>query len=72
MNGDNDTLGRKWITKFIQRNPHVASIIGQKIEVARIENTSQEALQQFFAKFEEVNKDSTSSLRILGIWMKQV
>jgi DDE superfamily endonuclease len=49
-------LAENGITKFIQRNPRIASIIGRKIEATRIENTSQEALQQFFTKFEEVQQ----------------
>jgi hypothetical protein len=54
MNGDIRPLGRKWLRKFLDRNPRVASVVGRKIEAVRVEGTSQEALQEFFRRFEEV------------------
>jgi hypothetical protein len=56
MNGDTNPLGKKWLKGFIGRNPRVASVIGRKIEAVRVEGTTQEALQEFFTRFEEVQK----------------
>ena len=35
-NGDTDSLGKRWISGFIQRNPRVASIVGKKMEACWI------------------------------------
>jgi hypothetical protein len=56
MNGDSTPLGKRWITKFLQRNPRVASIVGRRIEASRVDSTSQEALLGFFTRFEEAQK----------------
>jgi hypothetical protein len=45
-------LSKKWITGFIGRNPRVTSVIRRRIDAARINSTSQEALQLFFNRFE--------------------
>jgi len=47
MNGDTKPIGKKWLRKFIERNPKIASVIGRKIEAVRAEGTNQEALQEF-------------------------
>jgi hypothetical protein len=40
-NGDTIQLGKRWIEGFKQRNPRVATVIGRRIEAARIDGTSQ-------------------------------
>lgn len=50
LNGDKGALGKKWIQKFISRNPRVASIIGRSIEAIRIHSTTPEALQAFYTR----------------------
>ena len=47
-NGDTDSLDKRWISSFIQRNPRVASIVGKKMETCRIDNATSEQLQAFF------------------------
>src|SRR5215469_10375112 len=54
MNGDTRPLGKKWLRKFIERNPKITSVIGRKIEAVRVEGTNQEALQEFFTRFEDI------------------
>jgi hypothetical protein len=39
INGDAKPLGANWTRGFLQRNPHVATCIGQKIEHPRIKAT---------------------------------
>ena len=40
MNGDENPVGKHWLSHFIKRNPRVASIIGRKIEAARAEGVT--------------------------------
>ena len=47
-NGDTDSLGKKWISGFKQRNPRIASIVGKKMEACRIDNATPEQLHAFF------------------------
>ncbi|KAF1997851.1 hypothetical protein P154DRAFT_440416, partial [Amniculicola lignicola CBS 123094] len=32
INGDNQPVGKLWLSKFIKRQPRVASVIGRKLE----------------------------------------
>ena len=41
-------------TEVHERNPKIASVIGRKIEAVRVEGTNQEALQEFFTRFEDI------------------
>ena len=52
MNGDANPLGKKWISSFLQRNPRVASVVGQKIEACQIDGTTPEQLRAFFNLFQ--------------------
>jgi len=51
MNGDERPLGQIWIPHFIHRNPRVASIIGQNIKAARVNNTLKEIVHVFLELF---------------------
>jgi hypothetical protein len=31
MNGDQNPVGKKWLSHFVRRNPRVASVVGKKI-----------------------------------------
>src|SRR5262249_26787862 len=50
MKGDTRRLGKRWLRKFIERNPRVALVIGRKIEAKRDDSTTQEAFQEVFAQ----------------------
>ena len=54
INGDTKPLGKKWVVKFLERNPRVKSVVGRKIEAVRLDGTSQQALEGFFQRFQEV------------------
>lgn len=51
INGDHEDLGKNWVTAFLQRNPRVASVVGKKIEAARVRNASVAEIQAFFDLF---------------------
>ena len=52
MNGDNNPVGKRWISFFLKRNLRVASIVGRKIEGARAEGATQEQIRAFLELFE--------------------
>ena len=54
MNGDHASVGKHWISYFIKRNPRVASMIGRKIEAARAEGATQEAIREFLQLYEQL------------------
>jgi hypothetical protein len=40
MNGDVEPLGKAWVSKYIQRNLRVKSVVGRPMEAARVEADS--------------------------------
>jgi len=52
MNGDNNPVGKRWISFFLKRNTRVASIVGRKIEGVRAEGATQEQIRAFLELFE--------------------
>jgi hypothetical protein len=52
--GGPPTIGKNWITRFLQRHPTIKSKVGRKIEYLRAQNTSAECLQSFFDHFSAV------------------
>jgi hypothetical protein len=52
MNGDNNPVGKRWISFFLKRNLRVALIVGRKIEGARAEGATQEQIRAFLELFE--------------------
>jgi hypothetical protein len=36
MNGDVEPLGKAWVSKYVQRNPRVKSVVGRPMEAARV------------------------------------
>ena len=52
MNGDDNPVGKHWISCFLKRNPHVASVVGRKIEAPRAEGATQEQIRAFLELFE--------------------
>lgn len=66
MNGDLDSLGRRWIYHFMERNPLVASVIGRKLQAERAEAATPEQVQAFYDLFERVRK--RFSIRVEDTW----
>ncbi|TIA14070.1 hypothetical protein D6C80_05872 [Aureobasidium pullulans] len=56
INGDNQELGNKFVTKFIRDNPRIASVVGRPIEAARINGTNPEAIQEFYTLYEDITR----------------
>ena len=54
MNRDNNPVGKHWLSFFIKRNLRVTSIVGRKIEGARAEGATQEAIREFLELYEQV------------------
>jgi hypothetical protein len=52
MNGDNNPVGKLWISHFIKRQPRVASIIGRMLEVQRADAATPAQVQAFLELFE--------------------
>ena len=55
-NGDQNPLGKKWISTFIKRNPRISSVIGRKIEKARAEAATHDQIKMFMEQFEATGK----------------
>ena len=54
MNGDENPLGKYWLSHFIKRNPRVASVVGRKIEAARAEGATQRQIRGFLELYEQL------------------
>lgn len=65
-NDDLCPLGKKWGTTFIQRNPRVSSIIGQRVKASRIIGTSPEHIQDFFTRLSRVQAEH--QVRAENMW----
>ena len=44
------TIGKDWVSRFIQRHDELATKIGQRIDVQRFNNANEEDLQLWFSK----------------------
>ena len=55
-NGDQNPLGKKWISTFIKRNPRISSVVGRKIEKARAEAATHDQIKMFMEQFEATRK----------------
>jgi hypothetical protein len=51
-NGDNASLSQRWVTQFLQRNPHVHSIVSRSIAAERAIAANPELINAFFELFE--------------------
>ena len=51
-NSNHEPLGKRWISLFATRNPHVASITGRRIKAARIQCITYTEIRAFFSRFE--------------------
>ena len=49
-----EPLGHKWISGFLRRNPRVKTIVGRRIEAVRLQETTTEAIQQFYDRLSHV------------------
>ena len=51
-------FGKDWVRQFLKRHPELKTVVGKKIELARIEGTLPEVLQKWFEVYhEEVDLD---------------
>ena len=47
------SIGSSWVQRFLHRHQHLKTVIGVPIEAARMRDTSQEAIDNWFAAFVE-------------------
>jgi hypothetical protein len=47
-------LGREWVPRFIQRHPHLKSVIGQRIESVRMDGATKPVLMAWFEAFKKI------------------
>jgi len=50
--GDPDRVGNNWVHRFLKRHPEIHTKLGVKIDAQRLRNTTPEALEAWFEKFE--------------------
>jgi hypothetical protein len=55
-NGDTQPLGKLWVSSFLRRNPDVDTLIGRKLEAARADAATPEAIQEFFERYERLRQ----------------
>ena len=65
-NEDTRPLGRKWVQKFVQRNPEISSCIGRQIDSRRTHGTTQTAIDGFFKTLDTVVR--TYNISTDNIW----
>lgn len=65
-NGNNQPLGRKWISSFITRNSRVASVIGRRIEASRTHACTQTEIQDFFNRLDRTIHEN--HVRMENVW----
>jgi len=65
-NGDHKPLGKRWISSFTTRHPRVASMIGRRIEAARIQHTTCVEIRAFFDRFQRTI--SEHDIQLEDIW----
>ncbi|KAI0997864.1 hypothetical protein K3495_g10325 [Podosphaera aphanis] len=63
---DYEPLGKKWLQKFMSRNPQVATCIGRKIEASRIDETHLDLISDFYTRFQEMQR--RYGIRQQNIW----
>jgi hypothetical protein len=56
MNGDQNPVGKLWVSHFLHRNPRVASVVGRKIEAQRAEAATPEQVRAFLERFEATRR----------------
>jgi len=54
MAGDTKTLWEKWISHFMKRNPHIASLIEKLVDGTRIWGTQQQLIVEFYEPFDTI------------------
>jgi hypothetical protein len=48
------TLRQDWVPQFIQRHPHLAVVIGRRIESVRMDGATKPVLDAWFDAYKEV------------------
>jgi hypothetical protein len=48
------TLGNEWVSRFIQRHPHLKVAIGRRIESVRIDGATKQVLKEWFDAYKEI------------------
>jgi hypothetical protein len=66
QSGGPATIGVNWVQRFIKRHPDIKSKVGKKIEAARIQNTTPEALAQWYNLFDSIRR--THHVKLVNIW----
>lgn len=56
MNGDQQPVGKLWLSHFVRRNPRVSSVVGRKLEAPRAEAATPEQVRAFLELFEQTRQ----------------
>jgi hypothetical protein len=57
QNGDFQPLGKKWVDGFRRHNPEIKTLIGKRINSARIEGATLEKIEVHFERLKRVMDD---------------
>jgi hypothetical protein len=57
VSGGPDTLGNNWVPRFLHRHPEIHTKVGVKIDALRLQNTTPEALEAWFAGLKQLQTD---------------
>jgi len=66
QSGGSSTIGTNWVPRFIKRHPDIKSKVGKKIEAERIQNTTPEALADWYNLFDRIRR--THNVKLSNIW----
>jgi hypothetical protein len=56
MNGDNQPVGKLWISHFIRRQPRIALVVGRKLEAQRADVATPEQVRAFLELYEQTRR----------------
>ena len=57
LEGDNISLGKNWVYRFLSRHPQIKGMTGKPLDKARVQAATTEAIDEFYTLFETVKRD---------------
>jgi hypothetical protein len=56
MNGDDQPVGKHWLSYFIHRQPRIASVVGRKLEAQRADAATPEQIRAFLEHYKQIKQ----------------
>ena len=56
MNGDDQPVGKLWISHLLRRQPRIASVVGRKLEAQRADAATPEQIRAFLEHYKQIKQ----------------